>query len=356
MRIALGILIALAVSVAVQGASGSGLALREFGLYEIHIDGSARTSLLANPDIHEVGELSPDRTRFLFQYERRQPDGLYSAALDGSDVRLVASLPEQRGINTATWSPDGNRIAIGAYDLTPCTPTGTNCAVGEIWLAKADGGGLRQLVRRAIAPAWSRDSQRLAYIGSFNAYGEAGALTVGNTRGLLRARRLGPIEYGIWESWDLVWSPRGNQIGYTTVRRKGEPSGRARVAIAEASGCSKRCVHVPRAGTFAGWSPGGKRILYWEGRSGRLIVSWPDGRQRHLVTAGLGPAKWSPNGRWVAFVDEVGRGSQCYQLFLVQPDGQGRHQVTHEDCSARFNPFWSLDSKRLIYRLYVYDP
>jgi Tol biopolymer transport system component len=215
-RIALGILIGLAVSVAVQGASGASAALREFGLYQIRTDGTARTRILNNPDIHEVGELSPDRTRFLFQYARSQPPGLYSAALDGSDVRLVASLPEQRGIKLATWSHGGSRIAIEAYDLSPCRPSGTNCAVGEIWLAKANGTALRRLARRAIAPAWSPDSRRIAYIGSFNAYSGTGALTAGNTRGALRPRRLGPIEYGSGDSWGLTWSPRGDQIGYTT--------------------------------------------------------------------------------------------------------------------------------------------
>src|SRR5687767_4292942 len=119
---ALGILVGIAVTVAVQGASGSGAALTESGLYEIRTDGTARTRLLHNPDIQDVGEISPDRTRFLFQYQRAQPAGLYSAALDGSDVRLVASLPEKRTIGPATWSPDGNRIAIGAADLSLCTP------------------------------------------------------------------------------------------------------------------------------------------------------------------------------------------------------------------------------------------
>lgn len=46
--------------------------------------------MLNNPDIRSVADLSPSRTRFLFQ----QAGALYSAAIDGRDVRLVVPVME----------------------------------------------------------------------------------------------------------------------------------------------------------------------------------------------------------------------------------------------------------------------
>jgi Tol biopolymer transport system component len=95
-------------------------------------------------------------------------------------------------------------------------------------------------------------------------------------------------------------------------------------------------------------------MLYSEGKSHRLIVARPDGRQRRfLTTGGFGPTSWSPDGRWIAFVDAVG--SNCYQIFLIRPNGRDRRQLTEEPCSPRFQIFWSRDNKRLIYPLRVYD-
>ena len=353
MRIGAISLVALALAALVPAASGSRAEIRDFGIYQIDLDGSGRTKMLNNPDIRSVADLSPSRTRFLFQ----QAGALYSAAIDGRDVRLVVPVMEERFLGPASWSPDGRRVAFEIADESPCRPTSTGCAIGEIWLVNPDGTSLRRLATRAIAPAWSATSRRIAYIGSFFAYGESGALTVGRVRGRVRPRQIGPIEFGAWDEWAaraLTWSPGGDQLAYTTVRRRGEAHGKVRVAIARANGPLRRSVRPIRAGSFGAWSPSGRRILYFEGRSHRIIRAWPDGSHRHLLTTGYGPVQWSPDGRWVAFVDEVGRG--CYQMFLIRPNGTNRHQLTSEACSARFEIYWAPDSRTIDYVLTVYDP
>src|SRR5205085_2662275 len=175
----------------------------------------------------------------------------------GSDVRLVVAKIEHKSLGPATWSPGGKRIAIEVADDSLCRPPAGVCDVGEIWLANSDGTSVRRLVGHAIAPAWSPDSRRIAYIGSFQAFAETGAVTVGSSNGRLRARQLGPTEYGAWGNWQLTWSPRGDLFGYTTVRRAGEPRGRARVTIVRANGPLRHSVRALRAGVFATWSPTG---------------------------------------------------------------------------------------------------
>jgi Tol biopolymer transport system component len=334
---------------AAQLANGSVDAVREFGLYQIRLDGTGRTQLLSpDTDVVDIVAVSRDRTRILMH--RLPSFDLYSASIDGSNLRLVASRQAVNGyLGAASWSPSGARVAFEV----------SNDQRADIWVANSDGSSLRRLVRRAVEPSWSPTGRRIAYIGSYFGHDPAGAITVGHSMGPLRPRQLGPIEFGDRtgtnpDNWMLRWSPHGSLLAYTVLRLKGEPRARERVAIVRANGPLRRSVHPIRAGRFRAWSPTGKRIVYSEGKSKRLILARPDGSHRRLLTTGLGPVEWSPDGRWIAFVDDVGR--RCYQIFLVRPDGSGRRQLTNEACSARFNIFWTPDSRRVDYLLTVYDP
>ena len=341
--IALTVLVGAGAQIARSSTAGY-----TFGIYEIRADGSGRNALLESSEIRSVADVSPDRTRILYITARpNDPGQLFSARIDGTDARPVRT-PEGRWIQRAAWSSDGRRIAMEVADLADCGPGSTSCAVGEIWFANA-AGATRRLARNAIAPSWSPDSRRLAFFSSFNATLEVGAVSIASTSGRPRPRQLGPKEFVSWGQQQFTWSPRGGRFAYTADR-----GGRSYVGVVRANAESRRGVRILRAGAFAAWSPGGRRILYWEGRSHRLITARPDGRQRRLLTTGYGPVRWSPDGRWIAFVDAVARG--CYQIFLIRPDGRGRRQLTDEACSARFEIFWSRDSKRLIYPMRVYDP
>ena len=340
MRIAAGLALLMAVLAIAESASSSSRAVQDFGIYEVGIEGSGRTTLLHDPTVYEV-DISRDRTRILLH--RLMSNDLYSAAIDGSDLRLVVSAQSVHGyLGAATWSPAGRRVAVEVLTETSA----------EIWVAKSDGTSLRRLVGHAIRPAWSPDGRRIAYIGSFQGHDPAGAITVGMSTRPLRPRQLGPIEFGNPDNtdyWTLRWSPRGDLVGYTTFR-----DGHERVAIVRANGPIRRSVTVPRAGRFAAWSPSGKRMLYWEGASHRIIAARPDGRGRRFVTASYGQVGWSPDGRWIASVDKVRNG--CYQIFVLRPNGEGRRRLTDEPCNNSIQVFWSLDSRRIIYKLTVFEP
>lgn len=305
------VVVAVLVLVAIaQAASGSSAANN--GIYKVRLDGTHRTRLFANPNLPVVQDLSPNRKRVLAQYSG-QNDELYSAAIDGSHVRLVARLPGNRYVDRAVFSADGKRIAIGVVD-TPCE----TCMSFEIWLVKSNGTGLRRLVTAGLAPSWSPDGRRIAYVGSLRPFDvQEGTVSVVNTVGTPIERAVRPPEHGDYSDWAVAWSPRGDWIAYSTgfyfyghsTMRIVHPSGNGPVRTIE--------------GGLGAWSPAGDRLAYWDHGSKKLTTLNPDSGRRLALSFGLDrdPVAWSPNGRWIAFVRRVSK--NCYQLFAVR-SSEGR--------------------------------
>lgn len=81
----------------------------------------------------------------------------------------------------------------------------------------------------------------------------------------------------------------------------------------------------------------------------------PDGSDcRHIRDNGRSP-KWSPNGRWIAFVEDTEDNGWLASVFIMRPDGREARRVTfHHDVSAT-PPTWSPDSARLAYSLWLWQ-
>ena len=77
-----------------------------------------------------------------------------------------------------------------------------------------------------------------------------------------------------------------------------------------------------------------------------------DGSRPRRITpmaAWITTARWSPDGRWIAF-DQVNRPGGAHDLFLVHPDGTGLRMIPtatgdNGSCCAQ----WSPTSTSLIY-------
>ena len=107
-------------------------------------------------------------------------------------------------------------------------------------------------------------------------------------------------------------------------------------------------------------SPDGSRVLYtvteldWDDneRDTRLWIANADGSDARPYTAeeGDGSARWSPDGRWIAFLRSAGEESEGEgrQLWLIRTDGGEARQLTHHETSVgRFE--WGPDSERLVF-------
>jgi Tol biopolymer transport system component len=105
------------------------------------------------------------------------------------------------------------------------------------------------------------------------------------------------------------------------------------------------------------WSPEAGRIVFTryivEGREAASPKIWavdPDGSNLVQLTRGPRPdflPAWSPDGTKIAFTREF-RGSA--EIFLMNADGSGVTQVTHDRAAHEQHPAWSPDGTRIAYR------
>ncbi|MFN8498221.1 MAG: hypothetical protein U0641_10230 [Anaerolineae bacterium] len=154
------------------------------------------------------------------------------------------------------------------------------------------------------------------------------------------------------------------------------PSSRTFVVIGALIGCAAllTCVCVAAAGgawlfarpTFAGLPAGvlGRsaavnRIAYL-GVDGNIHTVRPDGSDPQALTTdgGAGPGAsrlyrfptWSPDGRYVAFIDVKSQGGATDTQLVAAPVGGGAPQVLHKSGDAQpFYLYWSPDGRRLAF-------
>lgn len=131
----------------------------------------SRRNLSFGPYWHRVWGFSPDGCRVLLTLsEGRALARLYSARLDGTDLRELVQypdLPPQRwGVWDAHWSPDGTRIAFTLiHDEQPLPGAQIERQYHIAWVNA--GGGTPQFYSASgdeHEPRWSPDGGWLAYI------------------------------------------------------------------------------------------------------------------------------------------------------------------------------------------------
>jgi Tol biopolymer transport system component len=316
-----------------------------------------------------IGRLawSPDGRQIVFdagsdpeathQYNHK----LYIINADGSGLRQVTS-GDTNDIDPA-WSPDGQWIVFHRNgSLTIMRPDGPEAH--DIYL------GADQ--RCADAPVWTPDSQRIAFVISNCGADKPYEVWTINRDGS-GAAKLVSAEV----DWQVVWSPDGRQIAYSSEERwylvssdgSGQPQevkeseiprswqpdfwppwGGEKEAAAQPARSKvvercegvkppQICVHDAETGQItqvtkdlefesidrAAWSPDGQQIVFDGGSDAdhKLYIVNADGSGLKQITGGdlnsLRPA-WSPDGQWIAFHGSCG-------LWLVRPDGSDAQQL-----------------------------
>jgi Tol biopolymer transport system component len=190
----------------------------------INPDGSGRS---LQPDGRERPIFSPDGNRMLaFGFNGIGGALLYVRNLDGSNETqlTVPGIPV-----TASWSPDGTRVA---YELS----VGGNAADAEIWTAKPDGSDQRRVTNDGFAKllvAWGQtpSGPRIAYAGGRSlaptdpCYGWQ--LTIVNPDGSSPTCVASAAAFGqnlAMGATSLAWSPDGTRLAFTsTYSDPGDP-------------------------------------------------------------------------------------------------------------------------------------
>src|SRR5207248_10297447 len=162
--------------------------------------GSAHAVDITNsPQTESFPRWSPDGNRLLFIRGDRVGHGtIVVVATDGSAPEEV--VPALDDVRSATWSPDGRRIAFSVFGGS-----------GPVYVVDRDGSGLHALASTGASdsPAWSPDGRFIAYRREYPGNDEIVRLRVATGA----VRRLTYTRAGR-NDLTPAWSPDGTKIAY----------------------------------------------------------------------------------------------------------------------------------------------
>jgi len=150
---------------------------------------------------------------------------------------------------------------------------------------------------------------------------------------------------------EYAWSPDGSRlvVQYLSYAYGAGPTvSRTALVAINADGSGE--VALGTGGSHPRWSPDGERIAFRD-YSGDLNVVSRDGTHHSNLTPGeavdnLDP-EWSPDGRLLVYKRQP---TWCDEMWVIRPDGMGRRRLTIPTgmCEARFSP----DGKYIAYMSY----
>ena len=240
---------------------------------------------------------SPDGRRIAFDSKREGNWEIYVMNADGSGVTRLTYNDAVDG--SPAWSPDGRRIAFESGH-------GWNW---EIYVMNADGSGVTRLTdndARDRYPTWSPDGRRIAFdsnhVGNIEIY-------VMNADGSGVAR----LTYNRHGDYFPAWSPDGRRIAFSSELDENDE-----IQVMDASGVT-RLTNNEVNDWVPNWSPDGQRIAFSSGHFGdfEIYVMNADGsgvtRLTYNDANDLSPA-WSPDGRRIAFSSDRDGNFEIYVM------------------------------------------
>ncbi len=256
----------------------------------------------------------------------------------GTNGRALRQLTHGRFVTDATWNPAGNEVVYTRALINPTAGIRVVVRGYEVLVLRI--GGEPRVIRRCSANcdpgsfAWSPDGRRIAFVTNIPSThtGTAAEIAVMNTdgRGFQAICNEQTCGQGLA---DPQWSPDGRRLLFSnagTINFIGIGVLPSRVwATSEGLG-------APVQITQPGCHPGTPKL------KGCAYDAW---------------ARWSPDGRWIAFSRYTthvhpGRFKARTWIEVMRADGsdlQGVAQCAGILCNQDMTPSWSPDGTRIAY-------
>jgi TolB protein len=208
----------------------------------------------------------------------------------------------------------------------------------SVFIADADGTDAHAVIEFALWPAISPEGSRIAYYrikdeGLYIANIDGGA-----------ARKIVPGEVCCAQ-----WSPDGKRLVYVQGKVGKLTVADAKIFLVNSDGTGKTEV-IP--GYSPGWAPDGNRLVYTACEAnttqcGLFTYDLRIGRPTMITRDDGKTPRWSPRGDKIVYPADSGQGH--INLFSVNPDSSGKTQLTFGK-GKEVQPAWSLDGNYVYYR------
>lgn len=266
---------------------------------------------------------SPDGSELIYSMQ----GSLWRQRIDGGEAVQLTNGP---GYDyQPDWSPDGRRVLFSRYHGDAI----------ELWVQDLITGARRQLTSNGavnVEARWSPSSDRIAFVSTF-ATGRFRIFTARMDRDNFApepfsTERQSTVSRYYYSSFDHelspAWSPDGRELVYVSNPETGYGTGSLWRRAVE--GGEPQHVREEETSWRArpDWDHGGRRVI-WSSYAGRqwhqLWTVHPDGGLPIPLTYGeydITSARWSPDGRHIAFVSNES-GTQRIEI-LDLPGGARR--------------------------------
>ncbi len=233
---------------------------------EIHVmdaDGNNQIRLTNHPEEDIQPSWSPDGSRIAYTSNRNGGNyQIYVMDSNGKNVRRLTN-----GVNdrSPAWSPDGLKIAfqgIGNEEI------GRENRKAKIHIVAPDGTDLQKLAEdilsNDIEPAWSPDSQRIAFVSWRE--GRTAEIYVMDANGENQRR----LTHDAQTNRAPAWSPDGGKVVFELSLDEDTT-----IAMINADGTNQRNLTeevlngIWESNSSPAWSPDGHTIAYVSGIQGR---------------------------------------------------------------------------------------